>query len=68
MVENKAWVWLVTHLEAGSNPLVYQVGDCLTHPVILGPDSRMAPPSELWASGLFTFLQVSWESDGASIS
>eukprot|EP00957_Ditylum_brightwellii_P029224 2208789-Ditylum_brightwellii.AAC.2 len=54
MTENKAWAWFATHLEACSNPLVYQVKDYLTPPVLLGPDSRMAFPSVLEASGLFT--------------
>eukprot|EP00957_Ditylum_brightwellii_P061689 4681130-Ditylum_brightwellii.AAC.1 len=52
--EIKAWAWLATHLEVGSDPLVYQVGNCLTQPVFLGPDSRMTSPSELKASGLST--------------
>eukprot|EP00957_Ditylum_brightwellii_P032957 2499117-Ditylum_brightwellii.AAC.1 len=68
MAENKAWVWLEIHLEAGSNPLVYQVGDCLTCPVLLGPDSRMASPSKVWFSGLSISLPIAWESDGASTS
>eukprot|EP00957_Ditylum_brightwellii_P146544 11156680-Ditylum_brightwellii.AAC.1 len=54
MTKNKAWAWLATHLEAGSNLLVYQVGDSLTQPVLLGPDSRMASPSEMGTSGLST--------------
>eukprot|EP00957_Ditylum_brightwellii_P048915 3711094-Ditylum_brightwellii.AAC.1 len=68
MAKNKAWAWLATQLEAGSNPLVYQVGDCLTQPFLLGPDSRMASPSEMRAFGLSTSSPVAWESDGASIS
>eukprot|EP00957_Ditylum_brightwellii_P154976 11795642-Ditylum_brightwellii.AAC.1 len=68
MAENKAWAWLATYLEAGSNPLVYQVGDCLTYPVLLVPDSRMSSPSELGASGLSTSSLFSLEPDGASTS
>eukprot|EP00957_Ditylum_brightwellii_P143656 10945024-Ditylum_brightwellii.AAC.1 len=68
MAKNKVWAWLATHLEAGSNPLVYQVGDCPTQPVLLGSDSRMAFPSEMGASELSTSSPVAWESDGASTS
>eukprot|EP00957_Ditylum_brightwellii_P087888 6693249-Ditylum_brightwellii.AAC.1 len=68
MAENKAWAWLATHLDSGSNPLAYQVGDCLTQPVLLGPDSRMASPSDMKGSGFSTSSPVAWESDGASTS
>eukprot|EP00957_Ditylum_brightwellii_P152463 11606122-Ditylum_brightwellii.AAC.1 len=68
MAKNKAWAWLATHLEAGSNPLVYQIGDCLTRPVLLGADSRMVSPSERGASGLSISSPVVWESVGASTS
>jgi hypothetical protein len=47
---------------------VYQVGDFLTHPILLGPDSRIPSPSELGASGLSTSSPVAWESNGASTS
>eukprot|EP00957_Ditylum_brightwellii_P130546 9958409-Ditylum_brightwellii.AAC.1 len=68
MAEIKAWAWLATHLEAGSNLLVFQVGDCLTRLVLLGPDSRMASSSEMGASKLSNSSPVAWESDGASTS
>eukprot|EP00957_Ditylum_brightwellii_P098309 7490441-Ditylum_brightwellii.AAC.1 len=58
MAKNKVWEWLATHLEAGSSPLVYQIGNCLTQPVLLGPDSRMTSPSEMGASGLSTSSPV----------
>eukprot|EP00957_Ditylum_brightwellii_P210563 15365117-Ditylum_brightwellii.AAC.2 len=59
MADSKAWVWLATYLEAGSKPLVYQVGDCLICPVLLVLDSRMASLSEMRASGLSTSSLVS---------
>eukprot|EP00957_Ditylum_brightwellii_P126418 9636713-Ditylum_brightwellii.AAC.1 len=68
MAANKAWAWLATHLEAGSNPLVCQVGDCLTQPVLLGTDSRMASPSEMGASGFSTSSPVALESNGTLTS
>eukprot|EP00957_Ditylum_brightwellii_P007290 554117-Ditylum_brightwellii.AAC.1 len=68
MAKNKAWAWLATHFEAGSNLLVYQVGDCLTQPVLLGTDSRIAFPSGMGASGLSTSSPLAWESGGASTS